>query len=371
VVDGDIITVSTEVVDNGALRHDDPVDAVAVHAASQPTVDGEHWRRWTALGGGSVLLLAGATALACGPSDGVTAVFPAVLAAGLFAALVLASRTGRPAPVVTALAYGCCLFSAAAGLRWSGHPSPDDVALARAGGAVLLAVAASAAVVARRRLALLPAAALGSTSLVAGVASRALGVAVPSLLTCLLTLVVLGSLALPRGALAATRTGRHRAVVDPSVPWAPLDLTRAARDVEVAREVMVAGAAATGLVFVVLTPVVVSLRPFGLCVTGVGGVLLVLWSRHFRATVDVVILAVSGVLGLVATAVSVLSFETSWRLAGGVVVALVGFLAVAESMRDEAGGLRRSRLCHIFETVALGTLLPALVLAVASSLLAS
>jgi hypothetical protein len=212
--------------------------------------------------------------------------------------------------------------------------------------------------------------ALSSSSLMVGAAVSTLGLAVAPLLTCLLTAVLFTALALPTGALAVTRTGRHRAEQDAASPWRPVDLARIARDLELARELLVVGAATTGLLLVVLTPVAVSLRPFGFLVPGIGGLLLVLRSRHHRATVDVVCMGVSGLLGVVATAgESVLWPGSSWRLPGGVLVALGGALAVLASLREgTGGGVRRGRLCHALETVALGALVPALLLVVGSSL---
>jgi hypothetical protein len=65
--------------------------------------------------------------------------------------------------------------------------------------------------------------------------------------------------------------------------------------------------------------------------------------------------------------VSLLWLDDRWRLATGIVVAATGVVVLATRLRPHVGVVRRGRLDGLIEHAALGSLLPALLLAVGLS----
>ena len=127
------------------------------------------------------------------------------------------------------------------------------------------------------------------------------------------------------------------------------------------------GFSTAGVLIVVLAPVAVSLGPAGSAVPILGSVVVMMRTRHYRAAVDVLVGTASGVLGIVSTGVSLLCLEATWRLATGIVVATAGLVVLATARRPHVGVVRPGRLDGLIEGVALGLLLPALLLAVGLS----
>jgi hypothetical protein len=92
-------------------------------------------------------------------------------------------------------------------------------------------------------------------------------------------------------------------------------------------------------------------------------VVVMLRTRQYRTGAEVLVGLVSGVLGLLSIALSVLWLHPGWRPGAAVALAVTGAVLLALTLLPQGTSVRRGRLGDIAETVALLGLLPALVLA--------
>jgi hypothetical protein len=209
-------------------------------------------------------------------------------------------------------------------------------------------------------------------------------------LTTVLALVVSGGSGFPWLALAATSTGVNRllssaplihdpdeidpAEIDPGevdpgevgpdeIDPDDIDPERVAADALVAHEILVGLAATVGVLLVLVAPLAVSLGPAGTLVSVLGCVVVMLRVRHYRSRAEVLVGLTSGVLGLMATALSALCMHPSWRPGVTAALAVTGTVFLARSRLPPRTFVRGGRLGDLAESVALLTLPPALVTA--------
>lgn len=367
VADGDVIAISAGDGDEPP-RHDDVAEAVAqvVHG----------WRPWTEQAGcrarrcaGLTLLLLAAPALLAEHSRA-TAAFCSTLVVALGTAAFLLSRVrGQTISAVTSSWLGG-LYAAVAGVGWSGPGPVTGRAVMDAGAGVLASGLISVATMRDRWPLMLPALAVGAVGLTTGAVTAATTVDPAALLTGLLALVVVVSGVLPGLALTATGAGRHAlSLADGSsaAEGAGIDVRRLAAHVGLAREILVAGSAAAGLLIVALAPAAVSLEPCGVMVPILGCAVVMLRSRRYRAAADVLVARTSGFLGIVSTLVSMWWLDDGRRLVVAIVLAVGGAAVLSGSVLCRGDVVRRGRLGDLVERVALGSLFPVALIAVGFS----
>lgn len=169
----------------------------------------------------------------------------------------------------------------------------------------------------------------------------------------LLTLVVLAGNAMPAAAVAL---GAARADAK------PVDHDRVAEMVARSTQLCLAASTAIGAVALAAVPVV--------AVDAVGAVLaadcclvLLLRARRHRSRRQVLVDAVAGLAGLLATVVALLVREPDSRTALATASALLGAAVCALSRLPAPPAVLRARVLDLFETVALVALAPLLLLA--------
>jgi hypothetical protein len=86
-------------------------------------------------------------------------------------------------------------------------------------------------------------------------------------------------------------------------------------------------------------------------------------TRQYRTGPEVLVGLVSGVLGLAATAVAVLTWHPGWRPTAAVVLAVAGAVILALTLLPSTPSIRRGRLGDLAESTALLALLPLTVVA--------
>jgi hypothetical protein len=234
-----------------------------------------------------------------------------------------------------------------------------------AGGAALAAGLFGALGLAERRTLVLPSVLVGALLLGTGLVVRESGTRPAVVLTTALAVVVMAGSGFPRLALGATGTGRGRLASTPDITAEPevLDLVQLGADARIAHEILVSISAAVGTLLILVAPFAVSLGVAGVLVSMLACAVVLLRSRHYHARGEVLVGLVSGVLGLVSTAVSVLWMQPGWRPAAAAGLAATGAVLLALTLVPSSGSVRRSRLGDIAETVALLSMPPVLVVA--------
>jgi hypothetical protein len=121
--------------------------------------------------------------------------------------------------------------------------------------------------------------------------------------------------------------------------------------------------ATVGVLLVLVSPLAVSLGLAGTIVGMLACVVVMLRTRQYRTGAEVLVGLVSGVVGLLAIALSVLWLHPGWRPGAAVTLAVTGAVLLALTLVPQGTSVRRGRLGDVAETVALLALLPALVVA--------
>lgn len=215
-----------------------------------------------------------------------------------------------------------------------------------------------------RWLALAPIGA-GATVVAAWVLAHGAGVEPAVVLTTALTLLVVAGGLLPRLALAVTGTDVTVLLAHADVSAAPswVDPARVRADARRAHDVVVTVSAALGVLLVLVAPLAVglglcgSLLMVGCCLT------LVLRTRPFASAPAVRTGVVSGVLGLVATAVSAIWLHPEWRGITAAILLAGGGTLLAVTVVPLRASLWPGRLGDLAEAGCVVALLPLLVMA--------
>jgi type VII secretion integral membrane protein EccD len=365
VEDGGMITVAAGVDDEPPRVYDDVVEAMAdvVERDLEPW-DAAAGRR-TALWAAVLLLLIGAGSLLVQHGSDVASAAAVVVSAVLVLGAVTLSRTQGETDAAVTVALMGCVYAAVAGLMLAWGTPFFGAPVAAAGGAALVAGLLAALGLGEGRTLLLPPVVVGAVFLATGLTMEASTVDPAVVLTTELALVVIAGSVFPWLALGATGTSVDQlfSTADITHDPDPIDPDRVGADARVAHEILVAVSATVGVLLVVIAPLAVSLGVAGTVVSVLAGVLVMLRTRQYRTGVEVRVGLVSGVLGLVSTALSVLWLQPDWRPAAAVVLAVTGAVLLALTLVPSSGSVRRGRLGDVAETVGLLAMLPALVLA--------
>lgn len=361
---GHVLVVSAYVEEPPAVL-DDPVEALAM--VDVPTTPWDRRTTWRSrVGLAAVLLLVAAVVLAL-QRGGWSVGEDAVLAGSALAvATVLSRARHEPVAAVTA-AYVACAYAAAAGLSAAGDPTVSGAAVAGAGAGLTVGGLLAAVALTGGRCWMLPGLVLGLVALATGLATELTSLEPAVVLSCVLTLAVLGEGTVPDAALAASGVGRH--VLSPlagSEGAAPagLDPRRLAEEVRRARELVVVLRTTLGVLLVVLAPIAVTLGPPGTALPLLGSAVVLLRARRCRTAAEVAVGIVTGVMTLLSTALSLAWLEPASRPAVGTGLAALGAAVLFETLCPALGGLRAWRWADLAERVALGALVPALLLGV-------
>lgn len=364
VEDGGLVTVAAGADDPAPRVYDDVVEAMTdvVERDLKP------WEpaagRRTALWAAGLLLGLGGVALLIQGSD--LAATAAALVAGvlLVGAIVLSRAEAEPeaAVSVTWIAAG---YAAIAGLLFapSGPLIGQPIALAAAAAAVV-GLAAVVGIGAGRAL-VLPVVLIGAIFCVTGLLVHADAVDAAVMLTTVLVAVVVAGSVLPWLALGATSTRVDQVFNDADITSdpKPVEPDQVAEDARTAHEILVAVSAAVGLLLVLVAPLAVSRGVTGTLLAVMACFVVMLRTRQYRTSPEVLVGLVSGVVGLGVVAVSVLWFHPEWRPTAAVVLAASGALVLAMALIPRGPSIRRGRLGDLAESIALVSLLPLAVVA--------
>jgi type VII secretion integral membrane protein EccD len=368
VEDGAVLTVVAGVDDAPPRGYDDVVEAMA-------DVVERHLRPWdeaagrrATLGVATAVLALGAVALLSQRGSHLAATVAVLGAVLLVVAAVVASRAlGRGDAAVTLALVGCG-YAAVAGLMTGRSVPLSGTPIAAAGGGAAVTGLVAVLGLRRSRALLLPPVVAGGVLLAAGLCVRSRSVDAAVVLTSVLALVVLAGGAFPWLALGVTGTD-----ADPPFPsggpsggladGVRVDPQRVAADARVAHEILVGLSATVGVLLVLASAPAVSLGPAGTVVALLACTTVTLRTRHHQARAEVLAGLVSGVLGLLATAASVLWLHPSWRPVAAMALEVTGTALLTLALRPGVAAVRRGRLCDLAESAALVALLPVLVIA--------
>jgi hypothetical protein len=347
--DGHVLILVVAVDDPDPPRYDDEAEAMAdaVERAYADTAPGApaSGRRtdvavvcacWTA---GLV------AAVVAAPGRALLVLLAGAAATLLVVAVVLSRLRGRGTAAVL-VAWLACAQAAGSGAVLASQ-GPASTRIADAGAALVLVGAASSALLVVGRLLLLPPVVVGSVLLVAGLSARALPVRMGLVVTAALMVVTVVSEHLPAMALAAARgptVGRH---VDE-----PVDLARVHAWARAADRVLLAGSASVATLLVVAAPFAVSVDLAGGLGSALCCVVVLLRARGQRDRVRAVGRA-GGLLGLLATAVSVLWLQPGWRTEAAATLYLAGAASLAHLLGPRPDPLLVERLCELTRSGAL------------------
>ncbi|MGA8256443.1 MAG: type VII secretion integral membrane protein EccD, partial [Nocardioides sp.] len=256
-------------------------------------------------------------------------------------------------------------YAAAAGLMLAPDDEPFGLTLACAGGGLALVGVVCLIGLGAGRTLLIPAAVAGTILGVAGVLVHTTAVDAEVLLTVVATFVVLVGSVFPWLALGATGTTVDQLYTPADITADPddIDLRRVSTDAHLAHEILIAISATVGLLLVLVAPLAVSLGLAGTLLACVACLVVMLRTRQYRTGSEVLVGLVSGILGLVAVAISVLVTWEEWRPTLAVVLAVAGAVVLAATLLPSAPSVRRGRFGDVLETVVLISLLPLLVVA--------
>ncbi|ABL79852.1 MULTISPECIES: type VII secretion integral membrane protein EccD [unclassified Nocardioides] len=366
VEDGGLLTVAAGVDDEPPRVYDDVVEAMTdvVEHDLRPWEPASGRR--TALVAAGLLMALGAVALLIQRGSLLAGATAVVVAVTLTAAAVVLSRAQREAEAGVAVAWMATGYAAVAGLLLVTEDDPFfGLPVAAAGGAVLLTGLAGLVGLGAGRALAIPPVVVGAVFLATGLVMRAAEFDPAAVLTSTLVLVVLAGSVLPWLALAVTGTSVDPmyTVADVTAEPRPIDPARVAADARVAHEILVAVSATVGLLLVVVAPLAVSLGVAGTVLAVLCCLVVMLRTRQYRTGSEVLVGLVSGVVGLLAVAASMLWLHPDWRPTAAVVLAATGAALLALTMLPAPPSVRRGRLGDLAETVALLGLLPLLVLA--------
>jgi type VII secretion integral membrane protein EccD len=366
VEDGGLLTVTAGVDEEAPRVYDDVVEAMTdvVERDLKP------WEpaagRRTALWAAGLLMALGAVALLIQRGSTLAGVAAAVVAAALVTGAIVLSRAQREPEAAVAVAWTGTLYAAVAGLMlvtdepFFGPPAVAAAAAAMGAGVVcLLGLGTGRALV-------LPPVVAGAVFLIDGLLLEASDVDPAVVLSVALVLVVVAGSVFPWLALGATGTSVDQlySVADITAEPRQVDAARVGADARVAHEILVAVSATVGLLLVLIAPLAVSLGVAGAILAVFCSAAVMLRTRQYRTGPEVLVGLVSGILGLLSTAVAALWLQPDWRPTVAVLLAAGGAVLLAVTLLPATPSVRRGRLGDVAESVALIALLPLLVIAV-------
>lgn len=372
VEDGELLTVTSGVDDEPPRVYDDVVEAMsdAVEHEFGPWEPASGRR--TALTAAALLLGLGAVALLVQWGE----LFPAAAAAAIATLLITGglalSRVQQEREAAVLVSGMAAVYAAVAGLMLLQAPRVELFGLPVAGagaGALLVGLIAMVGLDEGRTL-VIPAVVVGGTMLASGLTVSLAELDAPAVVfTVALVLVVAAGSALPWLALGATGTRVGQVltagdltndpeVIDPEV----IDPERVRADARTAHDILVAVSATVGLLLVLVVPLAVSLGLWGTLVAVVCCLVVMLRTRQYRTGTEVLVGLVSGVMGLVSVAVSVLWLHESWRPWAAVALAGTAAVLLAATLIPGDPSVLRARLGDVAESVALLALPPLLLL---------
>jgi type VII secretion integral membrane protein EccD len=377
--DGGVVTVAAGVEDEPPRVYDDVVEAVADAVRGDLAPWTEAAGRSAALWLGVALLAPAAAALLLQRGSDVAAAAGVLVAVVSVLGAVAVSRMRGDTRTAVALALVGSGYAATAGLTldWG---APSVGSRLAAGGAGALAAGSGAVLgVDRSRSLLLPPVVVGGVFLGVGLMVRLWSYRPAAALTTALALVVMAGSIFPWLALMAADGGVDRLlstadpVQDPDqigvigpgeLDACAIDPQLVAADARVAHEILVGLSATVGVLLVLVAPLAVSLGPAGTLVSLLGCGVVMLRVRQYHTRAEVLVGLVSGVLGLMTTAVSVLWMHPAWRPGACAALAVTGAALLAGSVLPTRRLLRPGRLGDVAESLALLALPPALVTAI-------
>ncbi|MGZ4455281.1 MAG: type VII secretion integral membrane protein EccD, partial [Nocardioides sp.] len=167
-------------------------------------------------------------------------------------------------------------------------------------------------------------------------------------------------------ALGATGTTVEQLFTTEDITADPdeIDPTSVGADARVAHEILVAVSATVGVLLVLVAPLAVSLGLAGTLLALVACLVVMLRTRQYRTGSEVLVGLVSGIVGLVSVAVSLLWMHPEWRPTAAVALAAAGGILLAVTLLPATPSVRRGRFGDVAESVSLLALLPLLVVAV-------
>ena len=375
VEDGGLLTVTAGIDDEAPRVYDDVVEAMADVVEHDLKPWGASAGRRTALGAGGLLLGLGAFALLL-QGESTMGGLAAAAAAGLLVVggVVLARGQDEPDAGV-AVSLLAVLYAGVAGLllapgdlgRWQ-WPLPQEFfgQPLVAAGAAMLAVGLVAVVGLREgRPLVIPAIVVGAVLVGSGLLVQLFDLEPTVVFTVLLTLVVLAGSILPWLALGVTGTqvdqiySLHDITADPD----EIDPAQVGADARVAHEILLAVSATVGALLLLLIPLAVSRGVYGTVLAAVCCLAVMFRTRQYRAGTEVLAGLVSGILGLVSVALSMLLIHDEWRAEAAVALAVVGALLLVSTLVPSSPSVRRGRIGDAIETATLLSLLPLMVVA--------
>lgn len=370
VEDGGVLTVGAG-VDRPAPRvYDDVVEAMTdvVEQDLRP------WQpaagRRTALVAAGLLLALGLVALYVQRASTIAGVAAAVVAAALVLGGIVLSRTQEEPETGVALAWMGTAYAAGAGLMLVHHQAALGLPLAAAGGSAMLAGLVAMTGLDEGRALAVPGIAVGAMALLAGLLVHLTSLSAAVVLMTVLAVAVGAGSVFPWLALGMTGTDVPQLYsAEDAGPIAEgnepdkIDRRAVRNDARVAHEILVAISATVGLLLVLVAPIAVDRGLDGTLLALDAAAVIMLRTRQYRVGAEVLVGLVSGILGLVVIAASLLVFHPDWRPTVAVVLAAAGGLLLLGTLVPAEQTLRRGRAGDVLETTALLLLIPLVVLA--------
>ena len=342
--DGGLLTVAAGVDDEPPRVYDDVVEAMTdvVEHDLMP------WEpaagRRTALASAGLLMTLGAVALLIQRGSLLAGVSAAIVAVALVTGAIVLSRAQHEPQAAVAVAWMGSVYAAVAGLMLVTDEPFFGPPVAAAGAAAMAAGLLCLVGIGEGRTLVIPPVVVGGIFLLAGLVLQVIDVDPAVVLTVALVIVVIAGSVLPWMALGATGTSVDQlySVADITAEPRPVDPARISADARVAHEILISVSATVGLLLVLIAPLAVSLGLAGTILGVACSLAVMLRTRQYRTSAEVLVGLVSGVLGLVTVAVSVLWLYPDWRPTTAVVLAAAGALLLAATlMPDHAVGAPR------------------------------
>lgn len=364
--DGGLLTVAAGVDDAPPRVYDDVVEAMTDVVEH----DLKPWEpasgRRTALWAAGLLMALGAVALLIQRDSLLAGVAAVVVAAALVTGAIVLSRAQREPEAAVAVAWMGALYAAVSGLMLVTEGPFFGQPVAAAGGAATAAGLICLIGLGEGRALVLPPVVVGAIFLVTGLLMQNFDFDPAVVLTIALVAVVIVGSVFPWLALGATGTSVDQlyTVADITAEPRPVDATRVGADARIAHEILVAVSATVGLLLVLIAPLSVSLGLTGAILAVLCCLVVMLRTRQYRTGPEVLVGLVSGIVGLLSTAVAALWFHPTWRPTVAVVLAATGAVLLAVTLLPATPSVRRGRLGDAAESVALLALLPTLLVAI-------
>lgn len=365
VEDGSILTVTAGIDDPSPRVYDDVVEAMTdiVERDLKPWEPASGRR--TALTAAGLLMGLGAVALLIQRGSLLAGVAAATISVALVAAAIVLSRAQREAEAAVAVAWMGAVYAAVGGLMLVTDEYFFGLPVAAAGAGALLAGLVSLVGLGEGRTLVIPPVVVGAIFLATGLVMQSAEFDPAVVLTTALVLVVMVGSVFPWLALGATGTSVDQLFSAADITTDPdeIDPARVRADARVAHEILVAISATVGLLLVLIAPLAVSLGLSGTLLALVCCVVVMLRTRQYRTGSEVLVGLSSGILGLVAIAISMLWMYPEWRPTAAVALAATGAVLLAVTLLPQTPSVRRGRLGDVAESVALLALLPLVVVA--------